>query len=150
MMDMDEKSFQLLVATYGGDARRWPEDKRAAMQAFQDTHAQARAIVSSAAALDDWLQARLPDAPNHVQARISADMREKLAATQAAPARKLAAMPQMRSAYPRLRQAGFALGAMAACLTLGIVNAPIIIEFILGAPDPMTMLTMVGDEMLLN
>ena len=147
-MDMDEKTFQELVTAYGGDARRWPDDRRAAMQAFQDAHPQARAIVSCAAALDDWLEARLPDASADLHARISADMSKALAATEPVPIRTTTPMVQGETPYARIRQTAFALGAMAACLTVGIVNAPMLIDFIFGAPDPLTMLTMVGDEML--
>ena len=109
-MDMDEKTFQELVTAYGGDARRWPDDRRAAMQAFQDAHPQARAIVSCAAALDDWLEARLPDASADLHARISADMSKALAATDqcqfAPPRRWCRGKPLMRASdKPPLRWA---------------------------------------------
>jgi len=150
MMDMDEQIFQELVTAYGGDARRWPDDKRAAMQAWQDSSAQARAIVSCAGALDDWLDARLPEAPTHLRDRITADMTQRLAATDSTIATASSALPQSGARHDRVQQTVYTLTAMAACLAIGIVNAPMLIDFIFGVPDPLTTLTMVGDEILMN
>ncbi|MCC8396958.1 hypothetical protein LJ656_30745 [Paraburkholderia sp. MMS20-SJTR3] len=53
---MTPERFHQIVAAYGAEPRRWPEQERAAAQAWAQSHrAQADALLSDAAGLDAWL-----------------------------------------------------------------------------------------------
>jgi hypothetical protein len=64
---MDRERFEQLLAAYGADIRRWPEDERAGAEALAAAHADdLAAALAEARALDDALDlAREPaaDAP---------------------------------------------------------------------------------------
>ncbi len=53
---MTSERFLALIAAWGADARRWPEDERAAAQAFAAAHPEAvRGALVEANAVDDLL-----------------------------------------------------------------------------------------------
>ena len=52
---MDTERFRGLVDAYGADPRRWPEDERAAMEAFRGAEPPAEAWLHEARELDGWL-----------------------------------------------------------------------------------------------
>ncbi|AXF16920.1 hypothetical protein PQQ88_24125 [Paraburkholderia caledonica] len=55
---MTPERFHQIVEAYGADPRRWPQQERAAAQAWADAHrAQADAYLAVAAELDTWLAA---------------------------------------------------------------------------------------------
>ncbi|WP_027798996.1 hypothetical protein [Paraburkholderia dilworthii] len=55
---MTPERFHQIVEAYGADPRRWPQQERAAGQAWAELHrAQADACLAEAAALDAWLAA---------------------------------------------------------------------------------------------
>lgn len=56
--------FKSLVDAYGADRRRWPEDRRAAAEAFCAEHPEAQAMLADEAALDRLLHATRPPEPD--------------------------------------------------------------------------------------
>jgi hypothetical protein len=53
---MTPERFRTIVAAYGSDARRWPDDERAAAEAWAFAHpGDALAALDEAAELDAWL-----------------------------------------------------------------------------------------------
>ena len=65
--------FRALIETYGGDARRWPDDVRDAAQSFAATSDAARAELAAAQRLDTALdEVRPPPASPELRARLSA------------------------------------------------------------------------------
>ncbi|WP_027779088.1 hypothetical protein [Paraburkholderia caledonica] len=55
---MTPERFHQIVEAYGADPRRWPQQERAAAQAWANAHrAQADAYLAVAAELDTWLAA---------------------------------------------------------------------------------------------
>ncbi|WP_175713195.1 hypothetical protein [Burkholderia ambifaria] len=53
---MTPERFRTIVAAYGSDARRWPQDERAAAEAWAQAHPRdALAALDDAAELDAWL-----------------------------------------------------------------------------------------------
>uniref|UniRef100_E1TDB1 Uncharacterized protein n=1 Tax=Burkholderia sp. (strain CCGE1003) TaxID=640512 RepID=E1TDB1_BURSG len=71
---MTPERFHQIVEAYGADPRRWPEEERAAAQAWTQTHRQqADAWLAQAAGLDAWLAAdRLAPPDAALQRRIVA------------------------------------------------------------------------------
>jgi len=71
---MTPERFHQIVEAYGADSRRWPEEERAAAQAWAQTHRQqADAWLAQAAGLDAWLAAdRLAPPDAALQRRIVA------------------------------------------------------------------------------
>nr|WKF61163.1 hypothetical protein HUO10_005693 [Paraburkholderia busanensis] len=62
---MTPERFQQIVEAYGADARRWPQQERAAAQAWATLHrAQADALLDEAAGLDAWLAADKVEPPS--------------------------------------------------------------------------------------
>ncbi|KWF27313.1 hypothetical protein WL88_07915 [Burkholderia diffusa] len=67
---MTPERFRTIVAAYGSDARRWPQDERAAAEAWAQAHPRdALEALDDAAELDAWLmQDRVaPPAPALVE-----------------------------------------------------------------------------------
>ncbi|AOI60161.1 hypothetical protein [Burkholderia diffusa] len=67
---MTPERFRTIVAAYGSDARRWPQDERAAAEAWAQAHPRdALEALDAAAELDAWLmQDRVaPPAPALVE-----------------------------------------------------------------------------------
>ncbi|KVG54552.1 hypothetical protein [Burkholderia territorii] len=53
---MTPERFRTIVAAYGSDARRWPQDERAAAEAWAQAHpSDALEALDDAAELDAWL-----------------------------------------------------------------------------------------------
>lgn len=71
---MTPERFHQIVEAYGADPRRWPEEERAAAQAWTQMHRQqADAWLAQAAGLDAWLAAdRLAPPDAALQRRIVA------------------------------------------------------------------------------
>jgi len=98
---MDLKRFEALAEAYGADLRRWPAAERDAADALMASQPDgARAVLSAAEALDDWLAASPPPTPSFA-------LRDAVAA--AAPK----ARPQRSAIVWWLSGAGFATAAMA-------------------------------------
>ncbi|ADY66203.1 hypothetical protein D3C87_1100210 [compost metagenome] len=69
---MDNKVFSDLVAAYGADPQRWPEDRRPEAMAYAET-ADGRRLIAQAAPLDFTLSAyRLRDPSAMLNAKIMA------------------------------------------------------------------------------
>jgi hypothetical protein len=100
---MDRSRFEDLLAAYGADFRRWPEDMRAAGEGFARDHAaEAEALLRDARELDHVLGLAAPDgepAPELLVRRIL----------------KQAPKPQAQGFDRR------ALMALAACAVFGVV-----------------------------
>ncbi|MGA9912481.1 MAG: hypothetical protein WBR17_08085, partial [Paraburkholderia sp.] len=61
---MTPERFHQIVEAYGADARRWPQQERAAAQAWAALHrAEADAVLADAAGIDAWLAADKVDPP---------------------------------------------------------------------------------------
>jgi anti-sigma factor RsiW len=61
---MTEDRFAALLEAYGAEPRRWPEDERAATQAFARTDPRAAALMAAAADIDDLLYGHRVPAPS--------------------------------------------------------------------------------------
>lgn len=59
---MDTQRFRTLVEAYGGDRKRWPEDRRLAADVFAATE-EGRALVEEASRLDAYLALSAAVAP---------------------------------------------------------------------------------------
>ncbi|MCF1460575.1 hypothetical protein FS827_04490 [Agrobacterium vitis] len=60
---MDAERFRALAEAYGGDRKRWPEDRRRAADIFAATEA-GRAMVEEASRLDAFLALSAPPSPS--------------------------------------------------------------------------------------
>ncbi len=132
-MRMDKTTFENCLTAYGSKPENWPARIRVAMQDHISAHAPARAMVSREAALDEMLDADLPDAPPALIGRLISDMQTTLQNTV--------------TAHFNWQRFGL---AMAACLVAGVLSAPMIIEFIGAEPDLLAGLQLAGDDFLLN
>lgn len=101
-MTVGLKRFEQIVDAYGVDPRRWPPDERQAAEVFMQSSAEARALVATAAELDDWLDQALIPAPSELAER-----------------RVLKAAPRAQRAFGWTSGAGWAAAA-AAGLVLGV------------------------------
>lgn len=71
MNDMTEKRFEEIIAAYGADPARWPDDERADAEALLASSDNARAILEDAARLDAALnEARPPHASSALMGRV--------------------------------------------------------------------------------
>jgi hypothetical protein len=52
---MNQQRFEQLVACYGADERRWPEEERQAAAAWAKSSPQAAALLQEARVVDGWL-----------------------------------------------------------------------------------------------
>lgn len=100
---MDKDRFSAIVAAYGAEPRRWPQDERAAAQAYADAHAEeCAALLAQAHSID----AALASAPAH-------EPSELLAAR---------VMQAHRAARARLLQSPRRTAlALAACAAMGVL-----------------------------
>src|SRR5258708_33747216 len=61
---MTPERFHQIVEAYGADPRRWPQQERAAAEAWAAAHrAEAGALLADAAGIDAWLAADKVDPP---------------------------------------------------------------------------------------
>ncbi|REG49702.1 hypothetical protein B0G80_6101 [Paraburkholderia sp. BL6669N2] len=61
---MTPERFQQIVEAYGAEPRRWPQQERAAAQAWAQSHrAEAEALLAQAAGVDAWLSADKVEPP---------------------------------------------------------------------------------------
>lgn len=80
---MDRSRFLALTEAYGADLRRWPEDERAAAEAYRAAEPEAaRVALAQADALDDLLFASRPPQP-------SAALRDRVIAAAARTPRRV-------------------------------------------------------------
>ena len=64
MTDMDLNRFETLVAAYGATPSRWPEEERAAAEAFARTDPRASALLAEADSIDALLFAHKAAEPS--------------------------------------------------------------------------------------
>jgi hypothetical protein len=145
---MDRRKFESIVQTCGADANRWPRAHRTNMLALLDTDPQARAILGREAALDSLLNAIEPPVSNTLEARIRNDMTATLG-TRGEPGVSVTPLTASSPEIPPLRQAaGAFVVALAACVTLGIVTTPDIMDLVFGNDEMLLALDIVGNEFL--
>ncbi|KFG98380.1 hypothetical protein GQ56_0104865 [Burkholderia paludis] len=115
---MTPERFRTIVAAYGSDARRWPDDERTAAEGWARAHpGEALAALDEAAELDAWLanDTVAPPAPALV---------ERIVASAPAPrrARRRGAVWWSGAAFAGVGLAGALAGAVAvSMLMLGSV-----------------------------
>ncbi|MET3620494.1 hypothetical protein [Burkholderia ambifaria] len=117
---MTPERFRTIVAAYGSDARRWPQDERAAAEAWAQAHPRdALAALDEAAELDAWLMQDTvaPPAPALV---------ERIVASAPAPqrARRRGKVWWSGAAFAGVGLAGALAGAVAVSMLM-LGSAPI-------------------------
>ena len=117
---MTPERFRTIVAAYGSDARRWPQDERAAAEAWAQAHpSDALAALDDAAELDAWLMQDTvaPPAPALV---------ERIVASAPAPrrARRRGKVWWSGAAFAGVGLAGALAGAVAVSMLM-LGSAPI-------------------------
>ncbi|HKT63313.1 MAG TPA: hypothetical protein VJR91_07030 [Burkholderia sp.] len=117
---MTPERFRTIVAAYGSDARRWPQDERAAAEAWAQAHPRdALDALDEAAELDAWLMqdAVAPPEPALV---------ERIVATAPAPqrARRRGKVWWSGAAFAGVGLAGALAGAVAVSMLM-LGSAPI-------------------------
>ncbi|EMN1925675.1 hypothetical protein RVV18_000018 [Burkholderia ambifaria] len=117
---MTPERFRTIVAAYGSDARRWPQDERAAAEAWAQAHPRdALAALDDAAELDAWLMQDTvaPPAPALV---------ERIVASAPAPqrARRRGKVWWSGAAFAGVGLAGALAGAVAVSMLM-LGSAPI-------------------------
>ncbi|MGN7980875.1 hypothetical protein [Burkholderia sp. 22313] len=117
---MTPERFRTIVAAYGSDARRWPQDERAAAEAWAQAHPRdALDALDEAAELDAWLMqdAVAPPEPALV---------ERIVATAPAPqrARRRGKVWWSGAAFAGVGLAGALAGAVAVSMLM-LGGAPI-------------------------
>ncbi|MGC2945993.1 hypothetical protein [Burkholderia ambifaria] len=117
---MTPERFRTIVAAYGSDARRWPQDERAAAEAWAQAHPRdALAALDDAAELDAWLMQDTvaPPAPTLV---------ERIVASAPAPrrARRRGKVWWSGAAFAGVGLAGALAGAVAVSMLM-LGSAPI-------------------------
>ncbi|EDT02920.1 hypothetical protein [Burkholderia ambifaria] len=117
---MTPERFRTIVAAYGSDARRWPQDERAAAEAWAQAHPRdALAALDDAAELDAWLMQDTvaPPAPTLV---------ERIVASAPAPqrARQRGKVWWSGAAFAGVGLAGALAGAVAVSMLM-LGSAPI-------------------------
>ena len=139
---MNRQDFESIVETYGADARNWPEAQRASITQLLAADPQARSILGREAALDAWLTTLEPPVSETLEARIQNDM---LAAGDAPVHALNAPAPAMR---PLRDIAGSFAVALAACLMIGVIMAPDILNSFFAGDEMVLALDLVGNEFL--
>lgn len=144
-IEMTVEEFETLIAAYGGDVDKWPDDKRPAMQALMNngTQSETAAIVARAARLDTALKARLVPADEALEARVLADME---AALDIMAADDIIAFPEAAPINRRMVWAGAT--ALAACFLGGFIMAPILFDTVTGTGDLFASLDIISDTFL--
>ncbi|RQR38072.1 hypothetical protein DIE23_03950 [Burkholderia sp. Bp9143] len=117
---MTPERFRTIVAAYGSDARRWPQDERAAAEAWAQAHPRdALEALDDAAELDAWLMRDTvaPPAPALV---------ERIVASAPAPqrARRRGKVWWSGAAFAGVGLAGALAGAVAVSMLM-LGGAPI-------------------------
>ncbi|UEP25169.1 hypothetical protein LL999_21500 [Burkholderia ambifaria] len=117
---MTPERFRTIVAAYGSDARRWPQDERAAAEAWAQAHPRdALSALDDAAELDAWLMQDTvaPPAPALV---------ERIVASAPAPqrARRRGKVWWSGAAFAGVGLAGALTGAVAVSMLM-LGSAPI-------------------------
>ncbi|AOJ89511.1 hypothetical protein WS87_22815 [Burkholderia sp. MSMB0856] len=117
---MTPERFRTIVAAYGSDARRWPQDERAAAEAWAQAHPRdALEALDDAAELDAWLMQDTvaPPAPALV---------ERIVASAPAPqrARRRGRVWWSGAAFAGVGLAGALAGAVAVSMLM-LGSAPI-------------------------
>ncbi|WP_175915449.1 MULTISPECIES: hypothetical protein [unclassified Burkholderia] len=117
---MTPERFSTIVAAYGSDARRWPQDERAAAEAWAQAHPRdALEALDDAAELDAWLMQDTvaPQAPALV---------ERIVASAPAPrrARRRGRVWWSGAAFAGVGLAGALAGAVAVSMLM-LGSAPI-------------------------
>ncbi|MBR8220821.1 hypothetical protein [Burkholderia ambifaria] len=117
---MTPERFRTIVAAYGSDARRWPQDERAAAEVWAQAHPRdALAALDDAAELDAWLMQDTvaPPAPALV---------ERIVASAPAPqrARRRGKVWWSGAAFAGVGLAGALAGAVAVSMLM-LGSAPI-------------------------
>ena len=117
---MTPERFRTIVAAYGSDARRWPQDERAAAEAWAHAHPRdALEALDDAADLDAWLaqDTVAPPAPALV---------ERIVATAPAPqrARRRCNVWWSGAAFAGVGLAGALAGAVAVSMLM-LGSAPV-------------------------
>lgn len=117
---MTPERFRTIVAAYGSDARRWPQDERTAAEAWAQAHPRdALAALDDAAELDAWLMQDTvaPPAPALV---------ERIVASAPAPqrARRRGKVWWSGAAFAGVGLAGALAGAVAVSMLM-LGSAPI-------------------------
>lgn len=140
---INESDFIELIGAYGGKPENWPEDRRAAMQAFCRDNPQADALLSRELMLDGWLDSRLPPMDDSLTARLEADMSARLE-------NHMTSAPIIAFSAPRpaRRHIASAMGALAACFVGGFIAAPIAVDLLTGGADLMASLDIISDVFL--
>jgi hypothetical protein len=139
---MTQTDFIDLISAYGAKPQNWPQDRRAAMQAFCRDNPQAEALLGREKMLDGWLDSRLEPVPEALLNRFDADMKANLTATQSA-----AITPLPRADLKR-RFIASGIGALAACFIGGFIAVPIAIDMLTGGADLMASLDIISDIFL--
>jgi hypothetical protein len=106
---MTPERFQTIVAAYGADPRRWPNEERAAAQAWAELHpGEADAVLAESAGLDAWLT-------EHTVAPPDRAFVERIVATapERRPARQRARLWWQGAAFAGIGLAGGLAGAFA-------------------------------------
>ena len=106
---MNAERFEHLAQAYGGDIRRWPAAEQDAAFAWLAAHADARALLIEAAALDAVLNASPPAPANE-------HLRQRL----------MFSAPRGRPVFGRIGALASGLGLAAACaagVVIGVNNA---------------------------
>ncbi len=88
---MTVETFELLLAAYGGDAERWPTDRREAARALLTADPAARRLHAEACALDKVMAFASTPRP----ARLDALLDRVMAAAEAQPVAAVDPLPQM-------------------------------------------------------
>ena len=121
-----------LAAAYGADIGRWPDDERAAAQAFAAQDPRARALLDDMAPLDALLaQAARDDALPGLEARTQAVVQGTLARVAALDASQTPLAPR-----PRRRWNGWPLWVLAGAALAGCVAGRERPEWLGLAPPP--------------
>jgi hypothetical protein len=118
---MTPERFHQIVQAYGADPHRWPQQERAAAQAWADLHrAEADAVLADAAGLDAWLAADTLEPPSlALQQRI------------------VGSAPQRQPAVPRRRLWWSGAAVAGVGLLGGVAGALAVSFFVLTAPASM-------------
>ena len=141
---MTSDEFSQLVGTYGAHPDRWPDEHRAAMQSFLQSHQPALATISREGKLDEWLDRRFNPASDSLQARLMADMQSQLSSLDT---NRTTSQPVPLSTRRTFISAAVPL---AACFIAGIIFAPDALDLIFGRPDILASIDLFADEFLLN
>lgn len=154
---MTKKQFLNLIHSYGIKVKNWPKTQRATMQAFRVANPHIEALIGREKRLDEWLDARLPDAPEALGKRIIDDMSVRLGACQNTVATPIAApIPKPTQTRIKIQKVLTATSrqasviGLAASFLIGLIVAPDLLETFFGGPELIASLDILSDEFLLD